>query len=468
MAPTGELACAADWLSAKGDPISDMVLWEKTTTDAARAVGADGVLGQLAPGLRADIAVFEWDRTPYRRIIQSNADDVRLVVVQGNALYGLADMVTPLAEDADWCEALDVCGEARSICVAFADSGEDAETLADVESTLESAMSGTTMPSGYEYAGELFPLFTCTDERESCDLSVPTATDADGDGIADTDDLCPAAYDPLQWDTDNDGIGDVCDDCPLTAESECASAAGDLDGDGVSNDDDNCPSLGNADQADADADGIGDVCDDCPDEPNGPGGGCTTTVDAVRNPGHPEHPDDGDVVALDGLVVTAVKDGAGFFVQDPALTTWGGLYVYDRGDGGVVLGDVVSVEGTYTEYYDQSELTSPTVTVTGSAAVPAPIAVDTCDVATGAVTAEQYEGMLLVVSGVEVTDANPDAPDNDYDEFVLDGCLRVDDFVYTDLDQPALGTTYTSLTGVLTYGFENFKLAPRSAEDLLE
>ena len=116
MASTNELACAADWLSSKGSPVSDVRLWEKTTTDAARAVGADGVLGQLLVGMQADISVFDWDRTPYRRIITSNADNVRLVILQGQALYGLTDAVSILAEDASWCEPLDVCGESRSIC----------------------------------------------------------------------------------------------------------------------------------------------------------------------------------------------------------------------------------------------------------------------------------------------------------------------------------------------------------------
>ena len=34
----------------------------------------------------------------------------------------------------------------------------------------------------------------------------------DGDGIADSSDVCVGIYDPLQWDTDGDGVGDDCDD----------------------------------------------------------------------------------------------------------------------------------------------------------------------------------------------------------------------------------------------------------------
>jgi hypothetical protein len=35
--------------------------------------------------------------------------------------------------------------------------------------------------------------------------------DADGDGVADRDDNCPAAANPTQADTDHDGLGDACD-----------------------------------------------------------------------------------------------------------------------------------------------------------------------------------------------------------------------------------------------------------------
>jgi hypothetical protein len=49
-------------------------------------------------------------------------------------------------------------------------------------------------------------------------------------------------------------------------ESPCAGQGGDADGDGVCDAVDNCPALANPDQADADADGIGDACD-APDDP---------------------------------------------------------------------------------------------------------------------------------------------------------------------------------------------------------
>ena len=108
--------------------------------------------------------------------------------------------------------------------------------------------------------------------------------DADGDGVNDGADNCPAIANADQSDIDGDGIGDVCDgdvdgdgilngsdNCPVTSNAGQGdtdgdgigdACDGDVDGDGVPNGTDNCPVNSNADQGDTDGDGIGDVCDD--------------------------------------------------------------------------------------------------------------------------------------------------------------------------------------------------------------
>jgi hypothetical protein len=82
--------------------------------------------------------------------------------------------------------------------------------------------------------------------------SVP-ANDSDNDGVPDSDDNCPANYNPGQSNSDGDIAGDACDLCPLDADN-------DADGDGVCGDIDNCPAVANADQVDTDSDGFGDAC----------------------------------------------------------------------------------------------------------------------------------------------------------------------------------------------------------------
>ena len=57
------------------------------------------------------------------------------------------------------------------------------------------------------------------------------ASDADGDGIADTVDNCPNTANRAQRDTDDDGMGNACDN--------------DIDNDDIANDQDNCPTRAN-------------------------------------------------------------------------------------------------------------------------------------------------------------------------------------------------------------------------------
>ncbi len=466
MAPSRELQCADEWLATKGYPLTDAALWRKATEDSARILGLDGVLGTLAPGYKADVAVFSWSATPYRTVIASEPQDVRLVVVGGKALYGTSAMVEALAEEPSWCEPLDVCGEARSLCTKAAASGDDAQTIAEVEATLTAAMSSETMPDGLAYAGELYPLFTCGVDREACTMAEPGASDVDGDGIVDAQDTCRYVYDPLQWDADADGEGDACDTCPLSAEeSACEADPADVDGDGIANAVDNCPWLGNARQTDSDGDTTGDACDTCPDQFNDATTPCTLGIQVIRDPREPNHPNEGEVVRTSG-VVTAVKATHGFVIQDPALAAFGALYVYDRGANLVRVGQQVEVSGTYVEYYSYTELTRPVVRVLGDGSLPAVTEVDACDVATGGARAEELESMLVRVAPATVTNGNPDDP-RDYDEFEINGCLRVDDWIYDAIDNASTGDAWSTLDGVLVYSYGNSKLAPRNAADMV-
>ncbi|RME20414.1 MAG: hypothetical protein D6798_20550, partial [Deltaproteobacteria bacterium] len=466
--PAHEASCAIDYLSTRGNPFGDQQLHAMITSEAARVLGLDGELGTLTEGLRADISVFTGSVEPYRAVLESGPGDVRLVVVDGVALYGQEALVAAARGDTAGCELVDACDYERLLCAVSGTSGAEAMTASELEATLSAALAATAMPAGLEYAGQLHGLWDCDDSYASCDRSAPAEGDADGDGILDEVDSCAGWYDPEQADLDGDGWGDVCDPCPLVpGATECDHDPADIDDDGVPNSSDGCPYLYDPDQPDCDGDGKNDACDLCPEEYNPGDAGCSYGLDAIRNPDDPRHPAEGTAVNLSGLVVTAVREGVGAYLQDPDLSEYGGIFAYAGGDPGVSVGDLVDVSGVYTEYYDLSELTDPVFTVTGSHDLPDPIAASACDLGTAGKLGERYESMLVVVSDVTVTDSNPDDP-SDYGEFEVDGCLRVDDSLYDYGEQPAVGTTYSSLTGVLTWTYGNRKLLPRDAGDMVE
>ena len=128
-------------------------------------------------------------------------------------------------------------------------------------------------------------------------------TDTDNDGIADDTDNCPAIANPDQTDTDNDGIGDECD--PLT----------DTDNDGIADDTDNCPAIANPDQTDTDNDGIGDECDPLTDTDNDGIADDTDNCPAIANPDQTDSDGDGEGDLCDATPVP-LPDGDGDGIAD--------------------------------------------------------------------------------------------------------------------------------------------------------
>ncbi|MFQ5707617.1 MAG: FlgD immunoglobulin-like domain containing protein [bacterium] len=193
----------------------------------------------------------------------------------------------------------------------------------------------------------------------------------------------------------------------------------------------------------------------------------------------------GDATGYFGLTVTvngiAVSDSGDFgnnFILQQGSGAWNGIKVFTgSGNVNVGRGDSVSVTGKATEFRGDTEIgniQSLTVISTGHP-VPDATDVSTGDVNTGGSMSESFESVLIRLSNVEITDANPDAPSN-FGEWVVDdgsGPLRVDDsgqYTFTTTDATSadflpLGTTIASFTGVLDFTFSNFKLQPRNNDD---
>ena len=177
----------------------------------------------------------------------------------------------------------------------------------------------------------------------------------------------------------------------------------------------------------------------------------------------------GDTVTLEGVVVTSgltfKKDG--FFVEDPMGGEYSGVFVYiDKNVVTVAPGDVLTITGTYDEFFDYTELNvaaAADIVKTGTAPVPDPAVVTSAEVGTGGAKAENYEGVLVQVKNAKVT-----AAVDMNGEFIVDGKLRVDDLFFAKVDwvAPKVNDAYTSITGPLAYGFNEFKISPRTAADL--
>jgi hypothetical protein len=215
--PTGsmnmlrELACA-DEMNSKyfGGAFDDPSLVAMATSSSAAAMGFGDQIGTLAVGMQADLVVFATTgQKGWRTVIEAASEDVALVLRGGKALYG--DQLLVQAVNGSACETMEVCGTNKAVCL-------DVPGLA--LSDLQTAASST------------YPLFFCRGQIPTGEPScIPyrdsypngsSATDQDGDGVADSSDDCPAVFNPprsmdgtAQSDVDADGFGDACDQKPL-------------------------------------------------------------------------------------------------------------------------------------------------------------------------------------------------------------------------------------------------------------
>jgi hypothetical protein len=140
----------------------------------------------------------------FRAVINAGVEDVRLVLRAGKVLYGDSALVDALKPD---CDELDVCGVARKVCLDV-----PGVTMASVRT----ALSGN-YPT--HFCKDKTPTAepSCTPFRDTYPMGT-SATDRDGDGIADASDNCPDVFNPprpldgsKQADVDADGFGDACD-----------------------------------------------------------------------------------------------------------------------------------------------------------------------------------------------------------------------------------------------------------------
>lgn len=180
--------------------------------------------------------------------------------------------------------------------------------------------------------------------------------------------------------------------------------------------------------------------------------------------------EEGALVQVNDIVVTSPTNFEGdlFFAQeqDGGEFSGIGIFIPEADSLGLGVGDVISVQGRYEEFFDLSEISVYNVadiTVNGTAAVPGPAVVDAAEIATGGQRAEPYEGVLVSVTGVTVM-----VEPNEFGEFRVDDDLIVDDLFFRSDDnfpRPAVDDAYSEIVGVLVYSFEETKLSPRTLED---
>lgn len=156
----------------------------------------------------------------------------------------------------------------------------------------------------------------------------------------------------------------------------------------------------------------------------------------------------------------------GFYISDLAGGAWSGLFVYNTFYQ-PVMGDLVELTGTVSEYYNFTELTQITdyQVISQGNSIPEPVIVSTASLSNAA--AEQWESVLVKVQNVTVA-STPSA----YQEFnVTDGSgyCQVDNQFFAPghtWTNVQLGVTFTSIVGIVDYSYSLYGLNPRNLADM--
>jgi len=180
------------------------------------------------------------------------------------------------------------------------------------------------------------------------------------------------------------------------------------------------------------------------------------------------------VVTVSGVVVAGygVTGSRNFFLEMSQGGPWSGIMVYIPSSAGtfpVNVGDSLTLTGTVSEYYGNTELiVSDTTNIqrNGTGTVPPPVVISTAHLDTsstssyGPDSAEAYEGVLVRIENAFVTDTT--APHGGF--WITDGdgfAIVFNSYTYV----PHIGDPL-NVTGVVHTHYGWFKLRPRSIDDI--
>jgi cytosine/adenosine deaminase-related metal-dependent hydrolase len=134
--------------------ITDQQLVNMVTINPAKAFALDKFIGSIEDGKYADLLVIAKPTdgsSDYRALINAQPQDVQLVTISGDPLFGRTDIMDALGKTGDY-EVIDDCGTPRGIdvTVTASDVTKGTEKLSDIESQL-----GAVNP-------KLTPVIECT------------------------------------------------------------------------------------------------------------------------------------------------------------------------------------------------------------------------------------------------------------------------------------------------------------------
>lgn len=179
-------------------------------------------------------------------------------------------------------------------------------------------------------------------------------------------------------------------------------------------------------------------------------------------------PELGNVVTTRGVITGIVKNGPdrhAFFIQDSALA-WNGLFIYERNDSTLAIGDSVEVTGTVDEFnlgtasqkVTELKFVSNITVLNSGNTLPLPVSITTANA-----NMEEWEGVLI-----HVTNAECMSNTLGFGMWSLNdgsGVIKADDDIFAYHLTAVVGSDY-DVTGIGHYTFDEYKILPRDVNDI--
>ncbi|MDP2172621.1 MAG: hypothetical protein Q8M98_05865 [Candidatus Cloacimonadaceae bacterium] len=174
----------------------------------------------------------------------------------------------------------------------------------------------------------------------------------------------------------------------------------------------------------------------------------------------------GQEVSLEGIVTATNYRGGGFFISESISGPWRGILVLDRRNN-PGIGDKVLLRGRVSESFGMTciqDISSFRI-IDRNLPLPQPVIVTTGQLSRSD-EAEVYEGVL-----VRVLSSSSSSSRVKQGKFkITDGSGQCSVIMGGFSDQrshsPAVGTQYSSLTGIVIFGYSEFALHPISQMDV--
>lgn len=113
-----ELKYVSTWNAGQNPPVfTDAELVAMATSNPAQLAKVDDKIGSIKPGLYADLLLIKKsDLDAYRTLLLSNPPEVRLVIINGAAVYGDKDLMNKL-HTGHTLQPLELCGTEKALFI---------------------------------------------------------------------------------------------------------------------------------------------------------------------------------------------------------------------------------------------------------------------------------------------------------------------------------------------------------------